>query len=141
MSAVSVTAAEVLPIAGSTQIDKELLFGAAVTAGQAVYKDTATSPATWKLADANLSATAALVSGIALNSGAIGQVAAVAIGGTIDPGFTVTVGEVYVLGATAAGDINPVADLTTGWYTNIVGLGITASILKLVFANSGVAHS
>lgn len=136
MAAVTVTAAEVLPLA-DTIIDKTRNFGATVTAGQAVYLDTSDNE--WKLADANLSAAASKLGGIAMNGGSDGQPAAVAIGGTIDPGFTVTVGEIYVLGATAAGDINPVADLASGWYVNIVGVGITASILKLAIVNSEVA--
>lgn len=136
MAAVTVTAAEVLPLS-DTIIDKTRNYGATVTAGQAVYLDTAAN--TWKLADANLSAAASVLGGIAVNGGAAGQPAAIATGGTIDPGFTVTVGTVYVLGGTAAGDINPVGDLTTGWYVNILGVGITASILKLAIVNSGVA--
>lgn len=137
MAAVTVTAAEVLPIAGSTIIDKTRNFGATVTAGQAVYLDTSTD--TWKLADANLSAAASKLGGIAVNGGASGQPAAVATAGTLDPGFTVTVGTIYVLGGTAAGDINPAADLAQGWYVNVVGVGITASVLKLAIVNAEVA--
>lgn len=136
MADVSVTAAEVLPEVPGTILDNTRLFGATVTAGQAVYLDTTTN--TWKLADANSSAATATVGGIAMNGGAAGQVASIAVAGTLDPGFTVTVGAVYVASATAGG-IAPVADLTTGWRTTVLGVGITASQLKLILVNSGVA--
>jgi hypothetical protein len=140
MADVVVTPAEVLPVTGSgpgadTQIDFGT-FGTTVTAGQTVYKD---STGLYQLADSNLSIAAAAVTGIALNGGAANQPAAVAIGGTIDPGFTVDPGEIYVLSGTAGG-IAPVADITTGWRTSIVGVGLTASSLKLLFYASGVVN-
>ena len=38
-----------------------------------------------------------------------------------------------------AGGIAPAADLTTGHYTSVVGVGITAATLGLAIYNSGVA--
>lgn len=136
MADVSVVAAEVLADTGTEF--KHGTLGATVTAGQAIYLDTSTS--TWKLADANASATTAAVEGIALNGGVSGQPVKVWTGGTADPGFTVGVGSVYVLSATAGG-IAPVADLTTGMYATALGIGITASQMKLLLpvGRSGVA--
>jgi hypothetical protein len=134
MADVTVTAAEVLPDAGTQTIQG--ILGATVTAGQTVYLDASTN--TWKLADANASALTANCKGIAMNGGVAGQPVTVCNGGTLDPGFTVTVGTVYVLSATAGG-IAPADDLTTGMYTTILGVGITASQLKLQILASGVA--
>lgn len=134
MSIVSVTAAEVLPIAGSS-VASDGAFGATVTAGQAVYLDPADSE--WKLAQADGTATEATCTGITACGGADGQPGRVYTSGSIDPGFTVTVGETYVLGATAGG-IYPIADLAASDYVSIIGVGITASQLDLVFKNSGV---
>lgn len=133
MADVSVTATSVA-VASDTVIERGFA-GATITAGQTVYLS---SSGTWLLADANASATTANVQGIALNGAASGQPVAVAVGGSLNPGFTVTVGAVYVLSATAGG-IAPVADLATGWYTGIVGVGITASNLRLIMFRAGVA--
>lgn len=134
----TVVAAEVLVDSGTITTDG--ILGATVTAGQTVYLDSATN--TYKLADANASATTAAVVGIALNGGGSGQPVKVAIGGTMDPGFTVAVGEIYVQSANAGG-IAPRADLASGWYTSVLGLGITASQLKLIGAigRGGVAKA
>lgn len=131
---VTVTAAEVLKT--STTIIVQGTLGATVTAGQVVYLDTTVDK--YKLADANGASPLFTIAGIALNGGGDGQPVSIAVGGDIDPGFTVTVGSVYVLSATAGG-IAPVADLTTGWRTGILGVGTTASNLKLNIINSGVA--
>jgi hypothetical protein len=136
MADVSVTAASVVK-ASDTLLSQGIL-GATVTAGQTVYLDTSTSPPTYKLADANASATTATLAGIAMNGGATNQPVSVATGGTINPGFTVGVGTVYVQSANAGG-IAPASDLAQNWYTSIVGIGLTASSLKIVNVNSGVA--
>lgn len=136
MADIAVTATSVAPIAQSTQIEYGTA-GASITAGQSVYYDS--SSQTYKLADANASATTAVVKGIALNGAASGQPLAVATGGTINPGFTGTVGQVVVLSATAGG-LAPVGDLTTGWYTSIIGVVTAASVLTLKIFNSGAAN-
>ena len=133
MADISVTATSVAPITDSTQIETGIL-GATVTAGQSVYLDAASQ--TYKLADSNASATTAQVKGIALNGGASGQPVAVATGGKINPGFTGTVGQVVVLSATPGG-VAPVGDLTSGWYTSIIGVITAASQLTLRVFNSG----
>lgn len=135
MADVVVTAAEVLPDASTQIID--VIFGATVTAGQTIYLDAADGNKA-KLADANASAAAAATKGIAMNGGAAGQPGKMAIAGTLDPGFTVGVGSIYVQSANA-GAIAPVADLASGHFVTVLGVGITASQLALIMKNAGVA--
>lgn len=137
MGAQSVTAAEVLPLAGVALVQVDALLGATVTAGQTVYKDEAVTPNTWKLAQADGTAAESVCGGIAMSGGAAGQTIKVATSGALDPGFTVTVGEIYVLGATA-GSIYLESDLAASDYVSIVGVGITASRLDLILKNTGV---
>lgn len=112
-------------------------FGATITQGKACYLDPADGK--WKLGDANgASADIRRVQGIALTGGSNGQVGAVAIPpGTIDLGTTLTVGEIYVLSATAGG-VAPVADYASGMSPGIVGIGTAANRLMLDFANADV---
>jgi hypothetical protein len=134
MADVSVTAAEVLVDSGTVTLDG--ILGTTVTAGQTVYQDSADSNK-FKLADCDASSATATVKGIALNGGGSGQPVKVAISGTLDPGFTVTVGTIYVQSGTA-GAICPATDLASGDYVTIVGVGITASQLRILMVNSGV---
>ncbi len=131
---VTVTEAEVLP--GSDTVYTDGLFGATVTGGQLVYLDSST--ATFKLADADVSAAVALAVGIAMIGGVSGQPCKIATGGKMDPGFTVTLAEIYV-GSATAGGIAPVADLGSGDFTMIVGIGVTTSSILLLFKTAGVA--
>lgn len=132
MADVSVTATSVA--VGSDTVLVYGILGATATAGQTVYLDSAT--ATYKLGDANASATTSTIKGIAMNGGASGQPVAVAVGGSITCGFTATAGLIYVQSATAGG-IAPSADLASGWYTSIVGVASSSSVLKLVLNNTG----
>jgi hypothetical protein len=134
MADVSVTATAV--VKGSDTLLSDGILGATVTAGQTVYLDSSTN--TYKLADANASSTTATLAGIAMNGGASGQPVKVATAGSINPGFTPTVGTIYVQSGTA-GAIAPAADLVSGWYTSIVGVGTAATSLKILNVNSGVA--
>lgn len=135
MADVTITAASVAQ--GSNASTTQGFLGATVTAGQVVYKDAADG--LFKLADGNSGTAAARAAfGIALNGGASGQPVVVQTSGDITIGGTVTVGGVYVLSATPGG-IAPVADLASGNYTNTIGIGITASTLRIVIATAGVA--
>jgi hypothetical protein len=58
--------------------------------------------------------------------------------GNINLGATLTVGQIYVLSATAGG-IAPVADLATGHYPSILGVATTASNLLMGILVSNVA--
>lgn len=134
MADVVVTAANVLPDTTTQTLDG--ILGYTATAGETVYQDTADGK--FKAADANASAATATVKGILLNGGSNGQPCKVAIANSFNPGFTVTVGAIYVQSANP-GKIAPAADLLTGMFTTIIGVGLTASSLKLLCVNSGVA--
>lgn len=127
----SVTAASVL--ASATALTGAGTAGATITAGQTLYIDASDSNKL-KLADANASAATATVVGIALNGAASGQpVRYVYEDSTFTPGATLTVGEVYILSATAGG-LAPVGDLASGYYPGVLFIAKTTStgVLKIV---------
>jgi hypothetical protein len=138
MADLTVTAASVVSGAGSVR--ESGTAGASITAGQVVYKDSSDSNK-FKLAD-NDSATAAVRSayGIALHAAASGQPLSVHKEGPITIGATTAVGEVYCLSSTA-GAICPHADIGTGDYNTIVGIGTSTSVINVLFHASGAAHA
>lgn len=133
---VTVTEAEVLGTDDTVEQSGDL--GATVLAGEVVYLDS--DDGTYKLADVDASATVANAKGIALNGGVSGQPVKIASGGKLDPGFPVSIGEVYVLSGDA-GKIAPVADLANGDFTFIIGIGETTSSLFLIMKTAGVAKA
>lgn len=123
---VSITAANLTP--GANAQFRSGIAGVAITAGQLVYIDTTTN--TWKLTDANASATTADVDGIAANSAGVGQpLSIITADDNLTLGGTTAEGTVYIASATAGG-IAAVADLTTSWYAIVVGLGIDATHIR-----------
>ncbi len=135
MADLSITAANV--VAGGSSVTTDGTAGAAITAGQVVYRDATTGR--YLLADNN-SGTAAARSpaGIALNGAATGQPVEVLTRGAVTIGATLTPGVAYYLSATAGG-ICPVADLTTGHYPTIMGIATSASVLDVLIHESRVA--
>lgn len=125
----SITAASV--IAGPRAVKQQGVAGVAITAGQALYYDS--TAASYKLADADASATTALIVGIAAHGAGIGQPITVIIeDDDLTVGATLSmVAPVYVLSATAGG-IAPSADITTGWRPCplIVAKSTTKAIFK-----------
>ncbi|MFN3387443.1 MAG: hypothetical protein ACK40O_00815 [Allosphingosinicella sp.] len=111
--------------------------GAAVQAGQVVYRDPADLK--YKLADNN-SATVAVRSprAIALNNAANGQPLAVCRGGNVALGAVLAAGVAYYLSDTPGG-ICPVADLAAGEYPSIIGIAESASVLRVKIHEAGVA--
>jgi hypothetical protein len=136
MADITVTAASVVPVAGFGFLD--LTAGATITAGQTVYIDTANSNVA-KLADADASALTATVAGVALHSASTSQPIRIITSGDYNPGATLVAGKLYVQSSTAGG-IAPVADLTTGWRTSIIGVATTTSNMSLVIKNTGVTN-
>lgn len=134
MSDLSITAANVLSGAGA-QIAHGVA-GAAVTAGQSVYLDTAAN--SYKLADSNGAAALRTPTGFALNGAAAGQPLAVQTDGDITIGATLTPGATYYQSDTPGG-ICPVADVGSGEYFCIVGVAKSASVLSIGIQPSGVA--
>lgn len=136
MADLSITAASVISNSGALR-DYSRTAGVALTAGQAVYLDAATS--SYKLSDSN-SATAAVraCDGITLHAAAIGQPIAVHKRGPITIGAVLTPGQTYALSETPGG-IQPVADLTSGEYPTIIGMATSASVLDVKIQSAGVA--
>lgn len=135
MADLSVTAADVVAVSGST-VTEDGTAGATITAGQVVYKDT-TDSNKLKLADASAEATAA-VCGVAMHGATSGQPLKYAVAGSLTFS-TMTVGETYQVSATA-GAIAPVADISTN-YVSFVGYASTATNLVLMLRASGITHA
>jgi len=135
MAAISITAANV--IKGSDAQTKSGIAGATITAGQSLYKEASTGQL--KLADAD-SATAEVrvLEGIALHGASAGQPIQYQVAGDITIGGTVVTGTIYALGETAGGII-PSADLSSGEYVSIVGVAISASVIRLGIKSYGAA--
>ena len=136
MADLSITAANVAMHA--TAATTELVtYGATVTQGQTVYKDS-TDSNKCKLADCNGTAAVATVAGIVLTPGDSGDKGYIATLGPIDLGVTLTVGEIYVQ-STTAGGIAPEADVsTTDDYVSVLGVASAADQLEVKLNNTGI---
>jgi hypothetical protein len=132
MADLSITAANVAAD-GNSSIEHGTA-GAAITAGQVVFKDTNQQ---YQLADADDVALDEAY-GIALNDAASGQPLTVALsGGNITIGATLTAGTAYYLSGNAGG-IAPVADLATGDRVILLGMASSTTVLKFRPFDSGV---
>lgn len=134
MADLIVTPASVVQTDGQTQ---EGIAGATILAGQTVYLATATTPALWQLADSDGTALTAGAKGVALHNASLNQPLKVQVGGRINPGATVVVGEIYVLSDTPGG-IKPAADLDPGDWVTFLGIGTAVAELTLRPFASGV---
>lgn len=136
MADLTITATNV--VAGSNARTVHGVAGVAITAGQVVYLDSATT-GKWQLADNNAaSAAARQPHGIALNSASLNQPIAVQTDGPITIGATLTAGVAYYLSDTPGG-ICPVADLATGEYPTVLGMATSTTVLDIDIQSSGVA--
>lgn len=135
MADLSITAANVLKGSGAKLITGTA--GATITAGQVVYLDSADDE--YKLADCD-SATAAVrtPAGIALHASLDGQPLTILTKGPITIGATIAAGVAYYLSATAGG-ICPVADLSSGDYPAVLGMGESTTVLEVDIQAPGVA--
>lgn len=134
MADLSITAANVVAAASATK--ESGIAGATITAGQVVYKDTATN--TYKLCDGD-SVTAAVRKplGIALNGASSGQPLVIAKSGPVTIGATLTAGTAYYLGDDPGG-ICPVADVASGDDVVLMGIATSTSVLGVNIIISGV---
>lgn len=128
-----ITAANVKSYTGATT--KPVKAGGTITAGQPVYKDTATGKYLASDADA---ASGRTPEGIALNGASLDQPLVIQLKGDIDLGVALTVGKVYVMSDTVGG-IMPVEDLETGDYVTVLGVAVAANKLRMGIIASGVA--
>lgn len=125
MAAISITAANVLM--SSTGSPSTGTAGVAITAGQALYIDTSTSPSTLKLADCNGTAPANTFNGIARNNADIGQpVDYTGLDASFGFGGTVNAGDDIWLSPTPGGITKTRADLVTG--CTVIHLGTALGI-------------
>lgn len=130
----SVTTSSVLPSSSAKRVT-QYKAGTAIAAGDAVYLSASN---TWLLADANGTTPSFQVAGIAENSAASGQIVSVVTeDDNFTPGFTVAANAIVILSATP-GKLAPAADLATGHYLGIVGVGVGSNKIKLLFKRSDV---
>lgn len=108
--------------------------GESVTQGQPGYRGASNK---WFQTDANLSAAAAAAEGIFMTPAATDGYAIVAVGGDVNLGATLAVGETYAVSRTK-GRICPIADLTTGDYVTHLGVAKSTSLMPLNPQPSGV---
>ena len=136
MTDLIITAANV--VKGSNATIEQGTAGATITAGQAVYKASATGK--YLLADSNsATAEARTPRGIALNGASDGQPLAVLRSGEITIGATLNPeAPAYYLSDTPGG-ICPIADVGNGEYFCLIGLAKSASVLDVSIKASGVA--
>lgn len=103
---------------------------ALISAGMPVFRN-ATDAGTFARASAQSGANADVV-GISLGVSGDGQPLVIAVGGDIDLGVTLTVGETYVLSAGGQdGKIAPESDLGIGDETTVLGIATASNNLKL----------
>lgn len=135
MTDISVTASAVLA-ASSALVEHGCKAGAAITAGQVVYK--AAADGKLKLSD-NDSGTAEVkgVYGIALNGASDGQPISVIKRGPLTLNAALTAGVVYCLSGTAGG-IAPLADVTSGHDLIVLGVALSTTVLDVQFNDTGI---
>lgn len=137
MADISVTAASVVP--GSGAATATGTAGATITAGQALYIDTADSNKL-KLCDVDASELAATCCGIALHGATAGQPITYQTAGALTFNAVLVAGKVYVATVTAGG-IALVADLATNWRTTILGYATSTTSMTLAIKNTGVVNA
>lgn len=130
---ISQTAASVAK--GTNDLISNGTFGETIVAGDVVYLKAADSRI-WKAV--NSAAASAAAVGVALCGGAAGQPGTYLSSGTITPGGTVVVGELYCV-STNAGKFAPDADITSGMYRTVLGIGKTATTIALDIQVGAVA--
>ncbi len=137
MADISVTAASVLQVTGSSPLILPAGAGVTLTQGMAVYVDSATN--TLKKAiitDANT----ANVVGITLGAASPGQYCPYQTSGDITIGGTMTQGQTYVVSPNAGG-VAPVSDLSSGNFVKIIGVAKSTTVLSLILQGASTLTS
>lgn len=113
------------------------IAGVAITAGDVLYLDEATS--TLKLSQSDTAVKADAV-GIAANDAAIGQPVSYQVSGTITLGTGAFLqrGRIYIVANDVAGGIAPDSDVGAGDYVTILGVAINDTDLAVAIFVSGV---
>jgi hypothetical protein len=136
MTDITVTTANVKWVSGTRpQVVKA---GATIARGQVVYLNTTTLE--HELADADTDA-ASNIAGIALTDGVDGSDMLIAPpGATINFGATLTAGTIYTL-STTAGGVAPEADLATGDYVTVLGIGAGTAFAEIIGKKGAAVHA
>jgi len=124
-----------IEVASSRSRGTTVQAGEAISAGELVYLNTATSK--YELADASAAATAN-VAGIAVTDAASDGYFLYVANEDIDLGAILTAGTHYYLSATA-GKICPFADLVSTNVVSQIGYATTTSNMKVSISNTEVA--
>lgn len=125
----AVTAGSVLK--SSSAKVSEGVAGATITAGQALYVDTADSDKL-KLADADAASPANVFAGIALHGALAGQPIKYATkDGVFTPGFTAVAGDPIYLSDVAGGLTKTFGDLETSDVVTVVGVMTSSTVMNL----------
>jgi hypothetical protein len=135
MADIVITAANV--VAGTGAKTEQGAAGAAITAGQWVYRDPSTGK--YLLADSNSATVAARTPrGVALNAAALNQPLTILVDGPVTIGGVLVAGVAYYLSDTPGG-MCAVADVGSGEYSTVLGMATSAAILDVDIQSSGVA--
>jgi hypothetical protein len=133
-----VTPANVLLSSTSTAVKNTGTAGAAITAGQVVYKNPTTGLFFPMQATTTVSGVLATPAGIALNNAATGQPFSYVnqdLSGTFNPGYATSAGEITLVSGTAAGNVTVFGNLTSGQSQQPVivylGTGTASAILNI----------
>lgn len=139
-AAISITAASFVPSAYAVYLPGRNYAGATITAGQAVYLDTTATVTAGqvKLADADGAGNAVKAIGFASNGASAGQPIKVVIR---DPQLTlggaVTAGAIILLHTTAGAVTLTAADVGSGAYVCVMGVGISTTKINFGGTQNG----
>lgn len=135
MADLTVTAANVA-MGGADARVRPVQVGEAVSQGEPVYFDVSTDK--WYLAEAGGVVAKSVARGIVLTPAAADGQSVIVTEGLVNIGATLSVGEVYVVSATAGG-IAPIGDLTTGDFVTVLGVATSTSLIDLRISASQAA--
>lgn len=131
MADLTITAASVVP--GTNARFKRGTAGESITQGQPVYLKA--SDSRYWLAQNDGTSAEADAKGIATNAAAAGQEVKIQVGGLITIGATVAVGKTYDVSA-AYGAICPDADVGSGKYKKVLGVGYSTTQIEMLIGNT-----
>ena len=140
----SVTASDVLTSTAAIII--EAIAASDITQGEIVHTSIPADPLvapyldTVDLADASQAAPESTVRGMAINAAAAGQrINIVTKDPELDPGTAVDAGETLALSATTPGGMCPDADLGSGHFKTVLGVGIGGNKMHFAPIAAGIA--
>jgi len=136
MADITQTAANVRPFSGARTLT--VTAATTVVGGDLVYKDT-TDSNKYRPCDSSAAASA-IIAGMALTNSSDTEELVIQLGGEVNPGGTVAVGEVYSCSSNA-GKIAPNSDVASGNFGSIFGIGIAANKILMAITNTSTAHA